>query len=309
MNLPLIIVTYENPDLDGVSCGYAYEEYLNKTGQVAKFVLFGSYQEEVSFLMDKFNIPRIHSIVDVTNNSKIIIVDASDIRGLPKKIIPKKVIEVIDHRSFINKAEFPNAKFEIELVGSAATIIAEKFYKNKTELTHASAILLFYAIISNTINFKAKVTTSRDLIIGEWLKSIIGNDANYIKDIFEYKTQHLKVSKKSFLENHSAFFIISGKQIGIIQLEISNAKDFLKSNKSKCCSILLDIKIEFNLDSIFITIIDIFDEFNLFLTNEIETEQLLKNVINVEFRNKVAQRAGIIMRKEIVPLLTSHYCK
>ena len=73
-------------------------------------------------------------------------------------------IEVVDHRAVNEADKFQNAKIQIEMVGSAATLIAEKFLHATTSTSPESAALLYSAIISNTINFQANVTTDRDII-------------------------------------------------------------------------------------------------------------------------------------------------
>jgi inorganic pyrophosphatase/exopolyphosphatase len=303
----LIIATYENPDLDGVACAFAYEEYLNKTGKHAKFVLFGNYQDEVDFLTKKFSILIQPNEFDDFKSNKIALVDASDLRGLSKKINPKNIVEVIDHRKYYNPNEFPNALFQIELVGAAATLIAEKFFKENIEISFDSSVLLYYAIVSNTINFKAKVTTERDIKLSEWLREQLRDNANFIEEIFEYKTNKLKVSKQSFLDSFSSFFKIGGKQIGIIQLEITNVDKFISENYQRCLSIMQKIKEEFALDMIFITHIDLLKGFNKFFADGTETQKMLSAIFAVPFEKSIAKRDGVIMRKEIVPLIKAYY--
>ena len=48
------------------------------------------------------------------------------------------------------------------------------FKYNNIELSRESAILLYYGIISNTINLKSKVTTARDISILNYLKEYCG---------------------------------------------------------------------------------------------------------------------------------------
>jgi nanoRNase/pAp phosphatase (c-di-AMP/oligoRNAs hydrolase) len=58
---------------------------------------------------------------------------------------------VIDHRKFHHADEFINAKQNIELVGSASTLIAEKFSQNSITPSREVAVCLYAAIVSNTI--------------------------------------------------------------------------------------------------------------------------------------------------------------
>jgi len=300
-----LIATYENPDLDGYACAYGYSEFLNKNNEKSKFVLFGNYQIEVEYLLQKYNIPSVSEEVNSLELGQhpVIIVDASDLRGLSKRINPSNVIEIIDHRKVYKKEDFPNASFQIELVGAAATLIAEKYKISNTDISFDVAVLLYYAIVSNTINFKANVTTAKDLEISNWLNQIIKQKPIVINEMFDYKTRNIIPSKEFFLGSYSAFFKFKDISIGIIQLEITNALNFLHSNKNKLTSILKEVKRESNLDIIFITAIDLVEGNNYFFTQYTKSRKILTDALLVSFSMGIALRKGVIMRKEIVPIL------
>mgnify|MGYP003965002921 CR=1 FL=1 len=160
------VTSYSNPDLDGFSCAYAYAEFLNMTETEAKPVIFGKPRREVQFVVSKFNIDVPSDDFDIKLD--VALVDASDVRGVLEKLDLEKVIEVIDHREVHESEGFKKAKLQIELVGSAATLITEKFVEAKLEPSREAAVLLYSAIISNTINFKNNVTTERDIDAANW---------------------------------------------------------------------------------------------------------------------------------------------
>src|SRR3990167_9407031 len=121
MNEDTILVTpYIDPDLDGVACAIAYAEYLNKTGKNAVPGIFGHTHEEAKFALNYFKI----GYPEVLNNPgvfrRVIMVDNSFPHNIEKHIKPENVIEIIDHRKHTEVEAFPNAKIQIELVGSAA---------------------------------------------------------------------------------------------------------------------------------------------------------------------------------------------
>ncbi|PIN74987.1 hypothetical protein COV18_04475 [Candidatus Woesearchaeota archaeon CG10_big_fil_rev_8_21_14_0_10_37_12] len=66
---------------------------------------------------------------------------------------------------------------------------------------------------------------------------------------------------------------------------------------------LKELKEKNNLDLIFLTCIDVEKRFNTFVVIDDNSKILLENALNITFENNVAKRNGIIMRKEIVPLL------
>ncbi len=57
------------------------------------------------------------------------------------------------------------------------------------------------------------------------------------------------------------------------------------------------------LDYIFQNTIELEEDKNFFVTDDEATQQLLEKVLGVTFVGNVAKRPGLIMRKQIVPLL------
>lgn len=302
----VLVTPYKNPDLDGTACAYAYAEYQCKSGINALTAIFGKPRREAQFVLDKFNITYPNNVEEyVKDASEIIIVDASDLRGLSEYVDPNRVIEVIDHRKVNETNRFINAKIQIELVGSAATLIGEKFYDSNTLISEKSATLLYSAIISNTINFKAKVTTERDLKISEWLKKKISLPENYISEMFTEKSKLNKPLKEVFIEEF-ARFDFNGCNIGIAQLEIVNVDSFIQKHLQEIKEILANIKNEKSLDAIFLSCIDIEKGFNVIVTIDKEAENILENILSIKFNNEVAKTGMIFMRKEIVPMIKEY---
>jgi manganese-dependent inorganic pyrophosphatase len=302
-NNKILITPSKNPDLDGTACAFGYAEFLHKNGKNAVTAIFGSPHREAKFVLKKFNIHGFKDAEKIINEiEEIIIVDASDLRGLSDRIDPQKVIEVIDHRKINEAHEFPNAMVQIELVGSAATLIAEKFYNNKTTISKESAALLFSAIVSNTINFQANVTTKRDHKMADWLKTKFILPENYINEMFISKSRFKKSLKEIFIDDF-ATFCLGNYHLGIAQLEIINVDKFIQDNLGKIKEILEDLKNEKSLDLIFLTCIDLEKAFNKFVIIDKTTQRLIERALKVKFKAEIAQRDGILMRKEIVPLI------
>jgi manganese-dependent inorganic pyrophosphatase len=305
-----LITPYQNPDMDGFACAYSYAEYLTWNGKHVVAGIFGKPRREVLFVLDKFDITPLGDAEKfIEEVDEIILVDASDLRGLSKKINPKKVIELIDHRKVHEGDQFLNAKKQIELVGSAATLIAEKFYENKCPITEKSATLLFSAIASNTINFKANVTTNRDRRMAAWLKTQFDLPENYVSEMFKDKSNFKKSIKESIIEDF-ATFNFNGHELGIAQLEIVEVNKFIEDNLDELRTILEELKEERGLNFIFLTCIDLNEAFNKFVViqkevdEENNTKNLLEKSLGARFdENGIAKKEGISMRKEIVPLV------
>ena len=196
MNEKVIVTCYTRNDLDGTACAYAYAEFLQKKGTNSVGAIFGKPHREAQFVMDSFKIKKLSDANKIINrNTKIILVDASDVYGISPKINTKNVIEIIDHRKFNTVENFPNAKTQIELVGAAATLIAEKFYSEKISMSKESALFLMSAIISNTINFKG-IVTEKDKKMYMWLDRQAKMPKKFVHKMFLHKSTFNKPLKQ-----------------------------------------------------------------------------------------------------------------
>lgn len=302
----ILVTCYINPDLDGFACILAYADFLNKTGQKAIPSVLGRHHKEVDYVLREYGLKFDIKEYNPKDFEKIILVDSSDTDGIDKKIDPKKVIEIIDHRK-INMAEsFPNAKVQIELVGAAATLVAEKFKKQNIELLKNIATLLYGAIISNTLNFQAKVTTDRDRAIAEYLKEKFDFPDDFAHKMFLSKSdlsgeKLIKTIRGDFANFKSHNF--NGMQLGIAQIEMIGGRQLAEKRKDEIVSEIKAIAKELDLDIVFLTIIDLEANQNILVAPNKEIEDFLSEVLKVKFHSQIAIRPGLIMRKEIVPLI------
>ena len=304
MSSDIILVTdYLRNDLDGVACIYSYSEFLQRKGVNAIGATFTKPHREAQFVIDSFKIKKLGDADKIIGTCDgVILVDASDVKGISPKIAPSRVIEIIDHRKMNEAEKFPNAKVQIEFVGSAATLIAEKFYKSRIPISKESAILLALAIVSNTINFKAGVTTERDKRMYKWLGPKAKIPKNFAHKMFVHKSKFNK-PLKNIIEEDFASLRLGNKEFGIAQLEIVGVEKFVNNNLENIRKILFGIKKKKSQDFIFLTCIDVEKGFNIFVTIDEKTEKLISSTFRVKFVEGVAKRPGVIMRKEITPLI------
>ena len=66
------------------------------------------------------------------------------------------------------------------------------------------------------------------------------------------------------------------------------------------------IKIEKNLNHIFINCLDIINGFNVIITAGENTNEILSKLLNITFENNTAKTTHLIQRKELVELLLTH---
>lgn len=296
-----IVTSYVNPDLDGTASMYAYSEFLRKTGKNSNFYIEGKPMQEAEIVCEIFQID-LKPATRIEKEDKIIVTDTNFFVTIPF-VNPENIVEFIDHHKITESQEIcKNAKFQIEMVGAACTLVAERFWKNQVEISRESAILLYYGIISNTINLKAKVTTKRDLKMAKWLKEKCSEISDEkVKEIFMKKSQ-IRDSLRAEMEAEIVWNF-KGKRLTIAQLEYANVEKFLVENEMKIREILQEVKTENQLDYVLINCVDTLNGYNVLLVIDEETEQLIADLLNVKFIQKKAKTDELILRKEIFCLL------
>lgn len=300
---PILVTSYVSPDTDGTACLVAYAEYLNKTGLACESSIIGELHVEAKYVFDKFGISYPKQIQNDEAFDKVILVDSSDINALEGKINPTKVVEIIDHRKVHEADKFINAKSQIELVGAAATLVAEKFKQNNIPISKEAAVLIYAAIVSNTLNFKNSVTTERDKLIAAWLKEQIQIPEDFVKELFVAKSDLSGEKLNQRIEDDFSCFDFGGKKVGIAQLEVCDVKNLLQSRLNEINEALIKIKSQLKLDYVFQNTIDLDENKSYLVTNHLATQNLLNNILGVSFNNNVAALPKVMMRKQITPLL------
>ncbi|MFH1089513.1 MAG: DHHA2 domain-containing protein [Candidatus Uhrbacteria bacterium] len=304
MSTPTLITTYVNPDLDGIAGITAYAEFLQKAGQNVVVGTIDKLSDETKYVLHRFGFEYPMSISNSNGFDEVILVDTSDLNGLEGKIAPEKVIEIIDHRKVHETEKFPNAKkVQIELVGAAATLVAEKFMERRMEISEKSAILICTAIISNTHNFKGSVTTDRDRKAFDWLNQFAKLPENLWREMFLAKSDLSGDKLAETIRKEFAWFVMGDKKVGIAQLEVLEAKKLLEERGTEILQILEQTKKDMELDLIFQNTVAIEEEKNYFVTDDEQMQKLLEKVFEIEFIGSVAEKTGLVMRKQIVPLL------
>lgn len=291
-----IVVTYTNADLDCVASAYAYSEYLNKQGDKADYYISGKVQREVDIVCSLFDI-KLHNEIDKIQDEQVIVVDTNTLSAV-SFVSPNQIIEVIDHHPESGD-KFENAVVDIQQLGAVCTMIAERFKESEIDISRETAILLYYGIVSNTVNFNSKVTTERDKNIALWLKTQCKEiDDELISRIFEEKSKFDIKDLRLAMEVEEKFKL--GKdEIIIGQLEITDAKEFVKRYEEEITEIIEQVKGEYGISKIFINIIDILKGYHMLFTPYNETKEFLSKGFGYNFGGNICEKQRIVLRKEI----------
>ena len=297
---PILVTSYVGPDLDGSACAVAYAEFLNKVGKRAVAGIIGGLHIEAKFAFEKSGARVPLRLKDTHEFEHIVLVDTSNLTMFEGKLLPKRVIEIIDHRDVHEAESFPNAKIQIERVGAAATLIAERFMENGVAISKESAMLLYGAIASNTLNFKAIRTTERDKKAFSWLEERAEVDKDFVHKMFLAKSDLGGARLKEALWSDYSWYTFGGKTVAIAQLEVIGGHELVENRQDEILSELRSIKRERSAHLVFLNIIELEKNGNIFVAEETEMQVLLSELFKVSFFKGIAWHQGLLMRKDIV---------
>lgn len=300
--MPKILVTSNlNPDLDGYACSIGYAEYLNLKGKKAEPILLGELDDETNYVLNIANEKAISQYKDILKGDiRLILVDTTSLESLRTEANPQQIYEIIDHRRLNDAHLFPWAKKQIELVGSCATLIVEKFISENLPIKTGTAYLLYGAIVSNTINFKNRITTERDRKAAEYLLTKITITDDFPEKMFRARTNIEGDNLSRYLHKDFIEQSVQNKKLTVFQMEIVGTDNLIKTSLQEIKNIINSIIKDKKLDYCFLNIIDTIKAYNYILAINSKTEDFLKKVLALDFKNGLVKTDYIIMRKEIM---------
>lgn len=294
-----IVTSYEHPDLDGISSMYAYSEYLNKIGKLSRYYVRENIKTEPHIVCDMFGI-ELDSVDEIDNDANIVLVDTNNPKMVPF-VNENKIVEIIDHHKL--RFDLPEyITYEIEEIGAAATLVADRFRKNNIPISRNSAILLYYGIMSNSFALKSSNTSQRDIEVAKWLEEQCKEiSKEKIEEIFRAKSV-FKSSLKNEVEAEIPL-VCGNIRMTVGQLEIVDAEKFIADNKKELmevCNYLID---RFKYDCLIINIIDTIGGYSILFSPNENTDKFIRDKFGYEIKNNICKNSKLVQRKEIIKSL------
>ena len=294
-----IVTSYEHPDLEGISSMYAYSEYLNKTGKSSRYYVCKNIKTEPHIVCDMFGI-ELDSVDEIEKDANIVLVDTNNPKMVPF-INENKIIEIIVHHKLrFGLPEYTT--YEIEEIGAAATLVADRFRQNHIPISRNSAILLYYGIMSNSFALKSSNTSQRDIEVAKWLEEQCKEiSKEKIEEIFRAKS----IFKAPLKDEVEAVIPLKCGDIRMTvgQLEIVDAEKFIAENKEELmevCSYLID---RFKYDCLIINIIDTIGGYSILFSPNENTDKFIRDKFGYEIKNNIYENTKLVQRKEIIKSL------
>ena len=301
MNNTNYVLSYINPDTDGIACSIAMAKLLSSQNEKWIPGVFGSIGEETMFLLRKLEIalPSEDILLDKAKN--IVLVDTHHKTQLPIDFPYDKVIAIVDHHPNGDEELFPNAKIMNQKIGAAASLVAEMYIEN--EMNDIPILkLLAFAILSNTLNFFAPSSTEFDEKMFKQICDVAPIDTELIDKMFEQRSLVLKKDIYTALCADFKVFSTKSGRVGISQIEAYNLENMI--DISQYVVALQRIAIENKLDFCLFNGVDIKFKRSIVIAADNQSRELLCSLFDLKGCNEFHTFNRILLRKtDFIPQL------
>ncbi len=290
-------------DIDALSCAVAYKNLCDLQSRSAKIVFPGPLNESVTKTIKAWDFAIEKNLQGKPNDYQYVLVDVSEPGHFAKFVVEENVIEVYDHRHGFEdywKAKLGDGA-KIDLIGACATLIWEEFVKAglSDKINPVSANLLYTAILSNTLNLQAQITSQRDIDAFSQLVAHINLPKNWRQIYFDEVSQGIMYDPIGAMTNDTKTLYIHEEQYIITQLELWDSKQFISKNYGAIIKFLAD----WNLPNTFLTCPSISEGFNYLVALDDGLKARLSKILDAKFEGNVGKTKKLWLRKEIMRLL------
>lgn len=284
-------------DIDAYASCIAYANLLNLKGLNAKAISTANLNESITDSL--ISLPeKLDQDYIIKGNERFIVLDVSDKNFFDTIIKEDKIIEIIDHHygyeSYWKKKLKNNS--HIEEIGAIATIIFEFYEKENLvdKISHGIAKLLLSAILDNTLNLKAQITTKRDICAYEKLLKISGNRKNYNELYFKECQEKICKDIALAIKNDTKTDVESNILPNIFsQLLLWDTKEVLY-NKD-----VYKILNSYG-NKWMINIISLKEGLSYIVSENKEVKEKLEELFNNKFKDDIMKLNQTYLRKEII---------
>ena len=243
----------------------------------------------------------------VTEMPEVILVDVSDPNEINEVFSPALVVEIIDHRAIHFAKNFPNAKkVQIELVGSCATLVAERLQAAEHTPSRNAARLLYGAIVSNTVNFQSANTTERDHAMAAWLRPLAELPKNFVRDMFVAKSNLAGDELRKALIGDYILKEFGGKCIGIFQLEVVNVDALLDERVGEIEHLMREMNEKERFDYVMLNGVDTLAGTCTLLVFDDTSRELAERALGRSFVGNRSRLERIEIRKQLTVKLRAY---
>ncbi len=254
------VVGHRNPDLDAIASAIGLADLMTRRGVPCLPATQGKVTPDTAFALAKFGLPVPEIITDATDR-KILLTDHSDTVQSLDNLAKGEVLAIVDHHRLGDVTTQKPLEMWVWPVGSTCTVVAGMYDFYGLEIPKKVAGAMLCAILSDTILFKSTTTTPTDRKTAEKLARIEGiRDIQALgMEVFRVKANLAGTPAKELLMRDFKDFTMSGKKVGIGQIEVMGLSTLDPYRAGLRAEIIL-LKAEKGLSGLFLMLTDILTE-------------------------------------------------
>lgn len=297
------IVTTGNTytDIDGLACVLAYTQLLIHEGKDAIAWIPGVLNHSIPDTVSTWGVDyQTHYTPE--ESDRFVVMDVSDDVYLRKFLDDNKIVELYDHHFGFESywKSHLGDRSHIEPVGSCTTLIVEQWKRRIPHIAPTSAIanLVALSTVSNTLNFRASVTTERDREALQFVELYITLGANWIAIFFETQDQQTLFDLSRALKHDTKMITLGSlpHPLAISQLELWNGKEILTT----CIAEISQFADSVGSPYYLLTVPSIKEGINYLFCPDLTVQNMLKTSIGAIFRGNIGTTSKLYLRKEIL---------
>ena len=281
-------------DIDAYASCIAYRELLKLQGKDAVAVTGAVVNESVA--------PSLRELAgfddyELKGDEDFVVFDVSNPEFLDEMVERGGIVELVDHHAGFEDCWGDVKLAQIEKIGAVATVVFERYREAGmlSELRAELAKLLMAAILDNTLNFKAKITTERDKVAYAELMRIASEDESFAEKYFLECQAGVERDLATAIKNDAKIEKVSSTFPGVIgQLLCWDGEEFLKRAK-EIGEVLGEIG-----KSWIMNLISLKDGRSYILVSDDEAAREVVRLLGGTYRGGVVILDGVWLRKEIL---------
>jgi inorganic pyrophosphatase len=287
-------------DIDAYACCVAYAELLNLMGKPALAVSTAVWNESITKSIRALDAPFTTSYAPQSDD-EFIAMDLSDPAHFDGVVDLNRVIEVHDHHPGFEQywADNIGRGSNIEFIGAAATLVYEQWVKagKVGQMSRVSAELLAAAILDNTLNFGASVTTKRDKDAYTFLAERAQLDDAWVARYFTECQESILADLSEALQNDTKFLQFNGLdgKLCLGQMVVWDAKSVIADELETIAAVLGGMQ-----PAWMANVVSISEGKSYFVAQNDQVKAWAENLLHVKFDGLVATADRLWLRKEIM---------
>ncbi len=153
---------------------------------------------------------------------RVLLVDHAEEGQSVPGVEEAEIVEILDHHHIGSIETRIPVTATFDPVGSTATLVVERFRQKGLEPSHATAMMLLGAVLSDTVILNSATTTERDHAVVEYLERVLAVDAEQLgREMFEATADVSEVSAAEIISRDAKQYQVRGDQtICIAQIEV-----------------------------------------------------------------------------------------